>query len=75
MYRLSYVDLKCWMGNGKSHQGIELVFRMQTNEVWEGRLKAKFPFSGDSNFLMTVVKSIVVFKHFTDCGTQCYLNS
>lgn len=24
---------------------------------------------------MTVVKSMVVFKHFTHCGTQCYLNS
>lgn len=44
VYRLSYVDLKCWMGKGKSHQGIELIFRMQLNEVWEDRLKAKFLF-------------------------------
>lgn len=44
MYRLSYVDLKCWMGKGKSHQGIELIFRVQLNEVWEDRLKANFLF-------------------------------
>lgn len=36
------------------------------------QVKSKFslPLSGDSNFVMTGVKNMIVFKHFTDCGTQ-----